>query len=150
MYVLLFLLKEESYFAFISNICKNLVLLANYVQKTIKVVILKGVNSLWPSDAYMPQYTRPSLAELMKSHYLNHCWNIGNRFQWNLNQNITTNFDMSSAKWQPFSLDLNVFIWRDFKGILPLPRRSRSASCSFKAIHNYNSETVSTNLTEKC
>ena len=81
MYVLLFLLKEESYLAFISNICKNLVLLTNYVQKTIKVVILKGVNSLRPSDAYMPQYTRPSLSELMKSHYLNHCWNIGNRFQ---------------------------------------------------------------------
>ena len=54
------------------------------------------------------------------SHYLNHCWNIVNwncryKLQWNFNRNscifIEINaFKISSGKWRPFCLSLNVFI----------------------------------------
>ena len=50
------------------------------------------------------------------SRYLNQRWNIVNRnpwnkFQWNFNQNsyiLIKNLKMSSAKWRPFCLGLNV------------------------------------------
>ena len=58
------------------------------------------VNSSSPSDAYMPQWTKPSLVSiivvacLVPSHYLNKWWFIvnwttGNKYQWNLSQNKT-------------------------------------------------------------
>ena len=53
-----------------------------------------------------------------RSHYLNQCWNIvnsnlTNKPQWNLKQNLyislkKMHLQMSSAKWRPFSLGLNV------------------------------------------
>ena len=54
----------------------------------------------------------------MPSHFLNQHWNIvnwtlGNKLQWNFNHNSYIFFQemhlkMSSGKWQPFCLDLNV------------------------------------------
>ena len=56
------------------------------------------INSLRPSDAYMHQLTRPSLVQIIAcrllapSHNLNQCWlivnwKLGNKIQWNFNQN---------------------------------------------------------------
>ena len=55
---------------------------------------------------------------LLPSHYLNQCWNIvnwniGNKLQWNCNPNQyisiqEMHFKMSSAKWLPPYLSLNV------------------------------------------
>ena len=83
------------------------------------------LNSLRPSDSYMCQETnhhwfRQWLAAwLAPSHCLNQWWNIfnwtlRNKLHLNLNRNshilIQGNaFKMSSGKWWPFCLDLNVF-----------------------------------------
>ena len=56
-------------------------------------------NSLRPSDTYMPQWTNDHrfrywlVAWPAPCHYLNHCrnivdWTLGNKLQWNFNQNI--------------------------------------------------------------
>ena len=70
------------------------------------------------------------------SHYLNqwwnivNCWTMGNTFQWNFHQSTTifvqeNAFEMSSGKWLPFCLGLNVLnqlprpmIWCDLKSLL--------------------------------
>ena len=68
---------------------------------------------------YRRIYASLGLNELMSSHYLNQCWfivncTLRNRFQSNLNQNKTVSIqwneleNMTSAKWQPFCLQLNV------------------------------------------
>ena len=92
-------------------------------------------NSLWPSDAYMYMrrqanhhwYRKWLVAWTAPSHYLNHCWNIvnwtlWNKLQWNCNRNSNIfikkmHLKMSSAKWRPFCLGLNVLIYfQDFLG----------------------------------
>ena len=72
----------------------------------------------------MHQLTRLSLVQVMTwhmlvpSHYLHQCWIIvnwtsRNKFHWNFKQNNVAfihekHLKMSSAKWQPFCLSLNV------------------------------------------
>ena len=79
-------------------------------------------NSLRPSDAYMRRESNHHwfrlwlVAWTAPSHYLNQCWNIG-PLGTNFNEisiGIQTfsfkkmHFKMSSAKWRPFCLGLNV------------------------------------------
>ena len=67
------------------------------------------VNSSPPSAAYMSQWTRSSLVQVLACrHYPNRCWfivnwNPGNKFQWYLNRNSLIfiremHLEMSSAK----------------------------------------------------
>ena len=82
------------------------------------------INSLRPSGAIMRQSTNHHwfrwwlVAWSAPSHYLNQCWDIvnwtlRNKLQWNFNWNsylfIQENaIEMSSGKWRPFCLGLNV------------------------------------------
>ena len=76
----------------------------------------------------MPQWVRSELDQIMAyrlldtkplSEVLNQCWNIvnwplGNKLQWNLNWNFAfkkLQLKMSSGKWRPFCLVLNVLSW---------------------------------------
>ena len=83
-------------------------------------------NALRPSDAYMRHYINHHwfrqwlVAWPAPSHYLNQCWNIGDRnlrskLQWNLKRNPylffqNNSFQTSSAKWLPFCLGLDELI----------------------------------------
>ena len=82
------------------------------------------INSLSPSDAYMRQLINQHwfrwwlVAWTAPSHYLNQCWNIvkwtpRNKLQWNFNWNSyifiqKMHLKISSAKWRPYCLYLNV------------------------------------------
>ena len=76
----------------------------------------------------MPQWVRSELDQIMAyrlfntkplSEVLNQCWYIinwplGNKLQWNLNWNFAfkkLQLKMSSGKWRPFCLVLNVLSW---------------------------------------
>ena len=100
-----------------------------YPQKSCSlcdICFLKKIfNSLRPSDAYMCPNNIPTLFQIMAcrltgaSHYLNQCWNMIN---WTPGEQISMQFSskiqqlscknvhskMSSGKWRPFYLALNV------------------------------------------
>ena len=85
------------------------------------------LNSLRSRGSYMRHQTKPSLFQIMACHLTSTkpsaepCWNSvdwtpGNNFQLNFNQNTTFFIqenvfeNMSSGKWRPFCLGLNVII----------------------------------------
>ena len=88
---------------------------------------IQRTNSSPPSAAYIcvielghHWFRKWLVAYLASSHYLSLCWNIvdltlRNKLQWNLNRNscifIQENaFEMSSGKWRPFCLGLNILM----------------------------------------
>ena len=64
----------------------------------IMIAIIYFIHSLRPSDAYMRQYFKPPLVQIMvcrlpaSSYYMNQCWYfvnwaLKNKFQWNIDRN---------------------------------------------------------------
>ena len=88
---------------------------------------LECIKSSRAIHAYTRQYTNEIIGSdngltpvERQARYLYQCWLIvnratGNKFQWNLNSNITIfikkmNMKLTSAKWRPFCVGLNVSI----------------------------------------
>ena len=80
------------------------------------------LNSLRPNDAYMRHYNKPTLVQIMACRLFGAkplsepvllCWQLMNLISWNFIQNSKDfikemHLKMSSVKWRPFCLGLNV------------------------------------------
>ena len=80
------------------------------------------VNSLWPSDAIWQRESRSTLAQVMArcltapSHYLNQCWLIINKVQWNSSEGNFTKDTSAINHWNEFQNYLSKVLFKSPRG----------------------------------